>query len=207
MSLLLGKDISKPTPSHQSSKHKPDDKKKEETYVVQKPAEETPAPVPPSNHLIPDDSMYDSSPVLKLNSRNFPTFIDESTVDITPGLPSRKKSSQKDLTNRNETPEMPQLVTDLVRENKLKMTAASPLMSSLSTTSSHFTDSPEMPEFTSNIMKTLMATKTQEKSSVTGSKSSRPTPEFPQDLSFLKKDGNIAQSNTPESPVLNFKYK
>ena len=41
MSLLLGKDISKPTPSHQSSKHKPDDKKKEETCFVQKP-EETP---------------------------------------------------------------------------------------------------------------------------------------------------------------------
>ena len=103
---------------------------------------------------------------------------------------------------------MPQLVTDLVRENKLKMTSASPLVSSLSTTSSHFTDSPEMPEFTSNIMKTLMAAKTQDKSSLQepGTKS-RPTPEFPQDLSFMKKDGNIAQSNTPESPVLNFKYK
>ena len=114
------------------------------------------------------------------------------------GLPSRKKSSQREVTNSNITPEAPQLVTDLARESKLR--PESPLV----------TDSPEMPEFTSNIMKTLMAAaKTQDKSLVQAPVTkSRPTPEFPQDLSFMKTDGKIAQqSNTPESPVLNFKYK
>ena len=71
------------------------------------------------------------------------------------GLPSRKKSSQRELTNSNITPEAPQLVTDLARESKLRL-PPSPLV----------TDSPEMPEFTSNIMKTLMAAKTQDKSLV-----------------------------------------
>ena len=89
MSLLLGKDISKPTPSHQSSKLEPDVKKQGETYVVKKPSE-TPVhqqvTVPPINQCIPDESSYESSPVLKLNSRTFPTFTDESTVDITPGI-------------------------------------------------------------------------------------------------------------------------
>ena len=118
------------------------------------------------------------------------------------GLPSRKKSSQREVTNSNITPEAPQLVTDLARESKLR--PESPLASSVAVT-----DSPEMPEFTSNIMKTLMAAKTQDKSLVQAPVTkSRPTPEFPQDLSFMKTDGKIAQqSNTPESPVLNFKYK
>ena len=115
------------------------------------------------------------------------------------GLPSRKKSSQREVTNSNITPEAPQLVTDLARESKLR--PESPGL---------VTDSPEMPEFTSNIMKTLMAAaKTQDKSLVQAPVTkSRPTPEFPQDLSFMKTDGKIVQqSNTPESPVLNFKYK
>ena len=116
------------------------------------------------------------------------------------GLPSRKKSSQREVTNSNITPEAPQLVTDLARESKLRLPPSPGLV----------TDSPEMPEFTSNIMKTLMAAaKTQDKSLVQAPVTkSRPTPEFPQDLSFMKTDGKIAQqSNTPESPVLNFKYK
>ena len=115
------------------------------------------------------------------------------------GLPSRKKSSQREVTNTNNTPEAPQLVTDLARESKLR--PESPGL---------VTDSPEMPEFTSNIMKTLMAAaKNLDKSLVQAPVTkSRPTPEFPQDLSFMKTDGKIAQqSNTPESPVLNFKYK
>ena len=89
------------------------------------------------------------------------------------------------------------MVTDLARESKLR--PESPGL---------VTDSPEMPEFTSNIMKTLMAAaKTQSLVQAPVTKS-RPTPEFPQDLSFMKTDGKIAQqSNTPESPVLNFKYK
>ena len=112
------------------------------------------------------------------------------------GLPSRKKSSQREVTNSNITPEAPQLVTDLARESKLR--PESPGL---------VTDSPEMPEFTSNIMKTLMAAKTQSLVQAPVTKS-RPTPEFPQDLNFMKTDGNIVQqSNTPESPVLNFKYK
>ena len=87
MSLLLGKDITKPTPSQQS-KHKPNPPPAVHQVVgetfVETPVQQFKAPS--ATLGIPDESTYDSSPILKLNSRSFPTFIDESTVDITPGI-------------------------------------------------------------------------------------------------------------------------
>tara|TARA_Y100001956_G_scaffold11220_1_gene10053 strand:- start:328 stop:1134 length:807 start_codon:yes stop_codon:yes gene_type:complete len=129
-----------------------------------------------------------------------------------------QESSKKPLSSSQDSPNifdiglskygMSLLLGKDISKPTPSLTSASPLVSSSSSTS-HFTDSPEMPEFTSNIMKTLMAAKAQEKSSLKEPVTkSRPTPEFPQDLSFLKKEGGIqAQSNTPESPILNFKYK
>merc|ERR1719445_1517178 len=144
MSLVLGKDLAKSVTKQQAAASRSPEMIP--NIAISKPRTESPrSPAIPNLNSILEESKYESSPVLKLNTRAFQRNIDDSTVDITPGLPARKKPlSGRRAAVENVTPELPTLASNIAREN-IKPQAGS--------TFSSLGDSPEMPEFTSNFIK------------------------------------------------------
>ena len=212
MSLVLGKDLAKSVTKQQAAASRSPEMIP--NIAISKPRTESPrSPAIPNLTSILEESKYDSSPVLKLNTIAFPRNIDDSAVDITPGmkveehqspiflkfyllgLPARKKPlSGRRAVIEDVTPELPTLASNIARENLKPQAGAA--FSSLG-------DSPEMPEFTSNFVKAL-AIGGKERAQL---KPSRPTPEFPE-LSILKSDvQNVTQTKTPDSPELTTVYK
>ena len=212
MSLVLGKDLAKSVTKQQAAASRSPEMIP--NFAISKPRTESPrSPAIPNLTSILEESKYDSSPVLKLNTIAFPRNIDDSAVDITPGmmveehlkpiflkfyllgLPARKKPlSGRRAVIEDVTPELPTLASNIARENFKPQAGAA--FSSLS-------DSPEMPEFTSNFVKAL-AIGGKERAQL---KPSRPTPEFPE-LSILTSNvQNVTQTKTPDSPELTTVYK
>jgi len=194
MSLVLGKDLAKSVTKQQAAASRSPEMIP--NFAISKPRTESPrSPAIPNLTSILEESKYDSSPVLKLNTIAFPRNIDDSAVDITPGLPARKKPlSGRRAVIEDVTPELPTLASNIARENFKPQAGAA--FSSLG-------DSPEMPEFTSNFVKAL-AIGGKERAQL---KPSRPTPEFPE-LSILTSNvQNVTQTKTPDSPELTTVYK
>jgi len=181
MSLVLGKDLPKSVTKQQPASRSPELTPK---ILFSKPRTDSPrSPAIPNLTSILNESKYEGSPVLKLNTRPFNANIDDSTVDITPGLPSRKKPQS--VGRRAGAQELP----TLAKQHLMPRAAC-------------LGDSPEMPEFTSNFVKAMAMGKDKVQL-----RPSRPTPEFPE-LSFLKNETqNVTQTRTPESPELTMVYK
>ena len=83
MSLVLGKDLPKSVTKQQPASRSPELTPK---ILFSKPRTDSPrSPAIPNLTSILNESKYEGSPVLKLNTRPFNANIDDSTVDITPG--------------------------------------------------------------------------------------------------------------------------
>ena len=88
MSLVLGKDLAKSVTKQQAAASRSPEMIP--NIAISKPRTESPrSPAIPNLNSILEESKYESSPVLKLNTRAFQRNIDDSTVDITPGMIER----------------------------------------------------------------------------------------------------------------------
>ena len=84
MSLVLGKDMAKSVTKQQAAASRSPEMLP--NIAISKPRTESPrSPAIPNLTSILEESKYESSPVLKLNTIAFQRNIDDSTVDITPG--------------------------------------------------------------------------------------------------------------------------
>jgi len=191
MNLLLGKEVSRSSKialSHDPPKVVPSQPQPKLAPIPSEAATPELPAVSGSQQLaaLLEESRYESSPVLKLNTRTFRDISDDSgsAVDITPGLPSRKKSQPSSVQAAPRVPITPDMPAppDTLAANSLA-------------------ESPEMPEFTSNFVKALMNAKNQDKPK---EGKSRPTPEFP-GLSVLKNEEmESSMTRTPDSPELTY---
>ena len=85
MSLVLGKDLAKSVTKQQAAASRSPEMIP--NIAISKPRTESPrSPAIPNLTSILEESKYDSSPVLKLNTVALQRNIDDSTVDITPGM-------------------------------------------------------------------------------------------------------------------------
>ena len=85
MSLVLGKDLAKSVTKQQAAASLSPEMIP--NIAISKPRTESPrSPAIPNLTSILEESKYESSPVLKLNTVAFQRNIDDSTVDITPGM-------------------------------------------------------------------------------------------------------------------------
>jgi len=157
-----------------------------------------------------DESKYESSPVLKLNFRSLPVSIDESTIDITPGLTSKRKTQpmrpQVTSTNTPETPELETVnIKDILKGSKniYPKTHIKPAASNIT---------PEMPHLETTILGNSTSTYTNQSPIVSKTivnKSGTPeTPEFTSDymkiLMAARNKAKVQSRPTPEFPDLNY---
>jgi len=160
-----------------------------------------------------DESKYESSPILKLNFRSLPVSIDESTVDITPGLTSKRKTQpmRPQVTSTN-TPETPELETVNIKDILKGSNSIYP-KTHINPAASNIT--PEMPHLETTILGNSTSTCTNQSPMVSKTivnKSGTPeTPEFTSDymkiLMAARNKAKVQSRPTPEFPDLNYLKK
>jgi len=213
MNALLGKSTSKP--SVIKLNHPPDRLESEETPRIDREYLLPSSSVAGLPSLL-DESKYESSPVLKLNFRSLPPVsIDESTIDITPGLTSKRKTQpmrpQVTVTNTPETPELETVnIKDILKGSKniYPKSHVKPAASNIT---------PEMPhlETKTTILGNSTSTCTNQSPMVSKTivnKSGTPeTPEFTSDymkiLMAARNKAKVQSRPTPEFPDLNYLKK
>jgi len=161
-----------------------------------------------------DDSLFAASPVLRLSSKltqqqdmsNMSNISTTDSVDITPGLPSRKKASvplsSLSAMTAGATPELPDLhwqqsstASPDLPAVKLPVRQGHAALRPLLTASS---DSPTLPDLQTVDLRKLLAGSQR----VCGTAARGLTPESPQVTTLLTRGGATSKNDTPEEPKL-----